>query len=217
MRNKSFWLILTLLILLVAGFWLWRANDRKETSSNQPNITNFTQCATAGYPVGESHPRQCFGPNGQTFVEQLSDNSDKEGYLVIHFSKDPESLENFDYTVPVERDVDAASSAIEAALVELLKGPTASEVTAGVFTPIKLSGTSNCEGGNFRYTTNASKLTFTFCKQLTLAGIGDDARILAVIEATVAANSGTTPPEVIVLNKNGDCLGDQSGQNQCLN
>ena len=202
-------------VLLIVGYWLWRDSTGGQSSPPPVNVTNFAQCAAAGYPVGESHPRQCFA-DGQTFVEELADNSNKEGVLLVHFSKDPESLENFDYTVQVERDRDQSVSAIDAALIELLKGPTASEVAAGMFTPIKLSGESNCDGGNFRYTTSSNKLTFTFCKQLTLAGIGDDARISAVISETIAANSGTIPPEVIIIDRNGNCLGDQSGQNTCL-
>lgn len=34
-------------------------------------ISNFIECAQAGYPVMESHPRQCRTPDGQTFVEEL--------------------------------------------------------------------------------------------------------------------------------------------------
>lgn len=34
------------------------------------DITNFEECAAAGNPVMESHPRQCRA-NGQVFVEQL--------------------------------------------------------------------------------------------------------------------------------------------------
>ena len=33
------------------------------------NITNFEQCAAAGYPVQESYPRQCHVPGGSTFTE----------------------------------------------------------------------------------------------------------------------------------------------------
>lgn len=32
-------------------------------------ITNFEQCALAGYPVMESYPRQCTVPGGDFFVE----------------------------------------------------------------------------------------------------------------------------------------------------
>lgn len=36
-----------------------------------PKVTNFQQCAAAGYPVMQSYPRQCTLPIGKIFVEQL--------------------------------------------------------------------------------------------------------------------------------------------------
>ena len=34
-------------------------------------ITNFAECAKAGYPVMESYPRQCRVPGGELFVEEI--------------------------------------------------------------------------------------------------------------------------------------------------
>jgi len=36
-----------------------------------PKITNFQQCAAAGYPVMQSYPPQCTLPNGRFFVQQV--------------------------------------------------------------------------------------------------------------------------------------------------
>ncbi len=36
-----------------------------------PVISNFQECAAAGYPVMQSYPRQCTLPNGKFFVEQV--------------------------------------------------------------------------------------------------------------------------------------------------
>jgi len=33
------------------------------------NVADFESCQNAGYPVGESYPRICFGPDGKTFAE----------------------------------------------------------------------------------------------------------------------------------------------------
>jgi len=38
-------------------------------------ITNFYTCESAGYPVMESYPRQCRAPNGDVFVEEISEGS----------------------------------------------------------------------------------------------------------------------------------------------
>lgn len=35
-------------------------------------ITNFEECARAGYLVGESFPRQCWTPDGRRLIEQLT-------------------------------------------------------------------------------------------------------------------------------------------------
>lgn len=34
-------------------------------------ITSFEECANAGYPVQESHPRRCTVPDGVTFTEEI--------------------------------------------------------------------------------------------------------------------------------------------------
>ncbi|MBI4049625.1 MAG: hypothetical protein HY395_02295 [Candidatus Doudnabacteria bacterium] len=36
-------------------------------------VTDFHSCVNAGYPVAESFPRQCTGPDGQTFTEEVSE------------------------------------------------------------------------------------------------------------------------------------------------
>jgi hypothetical protein len=38
---------------------------------HQKSITDFEQCAAAGYPVTQSYPPQCTLPNGRFFVRQL--------------------------------------------------------------------------------------------------------------------------------------------------
>src|SRR3989344_6373530 len=39
---------------------------------NQPLVTNFDECAKAGYPVMESYPEQCKTPDGRNFVREVS-------------------------------------------------------------------------------------------------------------------------------------------------
>jgi hypothetical protein len=38
-------------------------------------VTDFEECAQAGYPVGESYPRQCWSPSGGHFVETVPQGS----------------------------------------------------------------------------------------------------------------------------------------------
>ncbi len=45
---------------------------KKDSDNTQKsNVTNFEECAKAGYPVMESYPRQCRTPDGKNFVENL--------------------------------------------------------------------------------------------------------------------------------------------------
>jgi hypothetical protein len=64
------------------------------TTSGRPTITqemnSFDDCAKAGYPILESHPRQCRTPDGRVFVEPVlsevctSDQECGEGFYCKH-------------------------------------------------------------------------------------------------------------------------------------
>ncbi|MCI0503718.1 hypothetical protein L0Y65_03325 [Candidatus Micrarchaeota archaeon] len=46
-------------------------NQTGNQSGNETNVSeidSFEECAAAGYPIMESYPRQCRGPDGRTFV-----------------------------------------------------------------------------------------------------------------------------------------------------
>jgi hypothetical protein len=99
---------------------------------------------------------------------------------------------------------------------QLIAGPTQKEQTDGLFTPIELVGDSNCEQKDFTVSASdtESSLTIQFCKNINSAGVGSDARIQNAVEETLMFNLGFE--KVIILNRNGDCFGDQSGLNLCL-
>lgn len=56
---------LVILAAIAVGIFL------RVKSPAPPKITNFEQCAAAGYPVMQSYPRQCTLPSGKFFVEQM--------------------------------------------------------------------------------------------------------------------------------------------------
>lgn len=72
-------LVVLVLIAVVAiatvGMTVWFLNayeqQPKQTSTTKASITTFEECAAAGYPIGESYPRQCF-TNNQTFFEVIA-------------------------------------------------------------------------------------------------------------------------------------------------
>ncbi len=64
-------IIATLFFLLAAvvALFLVMYPKFKETKS-RPKVNSFEECASAGYPVMESYPRQC-SAGGRNFVESF--------------------------------------------------------------------------------------------------------------------------------------------------
>lgn len=46
----------------------------RHKSPKPPKVTNFEQCAAAGYPIMESYPRQCRTVDGRLFFEAVIEN-----------------------------------------------------------------------------------------------------------------------------------------------
>lgn len=61
------WIII--LVLVAGGVWLGIRS--KVTRAPAPIVLSFEDCASAGYPVMESYPRQCRTPDGRTFAEEI--------------------------------------------------------------------------------------------------------------------------------------------------
>ena len=67
--------VLVALVIIAGLFFAFAANKGQQQLLS---ITNFEQCANAGYPVMESYPRQCRTPDGRTFTEVVDDVSDTQ-------------------------------------------------------------------------------------------------------------------------------------------
>jgi hypothetical protein len=73
--NKSVILSLIVIIALVGVGYL----AFKSLNSPEPVVVNsFDECASAGYPIMESFPRQCRTPEGELFVESVADGSEPQ-------------------------------------------------------------------------------------------------------------------------------------------
>ena len=68
MKKQDLWKVIVIVIILVVAVSLVIISFYKESK-----ISNFEECAAAGYPVGESYPRQCWTPGGKHFIEDISD------------------------------------------------------------------------------------------------------------------------------------------------
>jgi hypothetical protein len=133
----------------------------------------------------------------------------------VFFSKRPESDADFSAVYPVTRTSPDAGVAT-AALRALIAGPTPAEASAGYFSEIggMLAGPSDC-GADFTIRIEDGVATVRFCRPVSSAGIGQDARVQSALQATLLQFS--TIEQVRLLSREGNCLFDMSGENRCLN
>jgi len=80
MPNKNTSLIIILAILAAAGIGLYYAFFKEKPV---PQVSNFEECANAGYPIMESYPRQCRTPDGRTFVEDIGNELEKRDLIKV--------------------------------------------------------------------------------------------------------------------------------------
>ena len=65
-------LVLVIVLCAIAAGLYGYVMQGRVVQKSIPSVTNFTECAAAGYPVMESYPRQCQGPDGRSFVEDVT-------------------------------------------------------------------------------------------------------------------------------------------------
>ena len=135
----------------------------------------------------------------------------------VFFSRDPDSFGDFGAVFPLARTVPGNPGLIEQTLAALIAGPTAAERAAGYFSDfgaLVVGTTSTCKGEDFVVMVASGTATVQLCRATSSAGIGQDARAQAEVEATLEQFSGIT--KVVVLNASGHCLFDESGLDLCL-
>ena len=71
MKKQDLWKITIVVIILIVFIYLIIVSFYKELNKNE-EINSFEECASAGFVVGESYPRQCWTPNGKHFVEEIT-------------------------------------------------------------------------------------------------------------------------------------------------
>jgi len=120
--------------------------------------------------------------------------------------------EDFTYVEPVWRTTSSLGLA-QFSIEQLISGPTSQEKARSLIAPIQLRGSSNC-GKDFTLSISNGVANLRFCKSVLSSGTGDDGRQKSSINATLKQFS--TINSVIILDRNGNCLGDQSGENTCL-
>jgi hypothetical protein len=135
--------------------------------------------------------------------------------IQVFFSRHPESDGDFEAVFPVARtapDAGVAAAALEA----LIAGPTPDERAAGYFSELglMLHGASDCGDRDFALRLEDGLATLRFCREVSSAGIGQDARVMSALNATL--RQFRTIERARILDRDGDCLFDMSAENRCL-
>ena len=65
---------------IASGYVLSRQNKE---DVDEVSVANFEECASAGYPVMESYPKQCRTPSGKTFVEYIGNELEKTDLIRV--------------------------------------------------------------------------------------------------------------------------------------
>jgi len=73
---KKILLFVALVLVIAVGMWL-------RGRSSQPTVTNYEDCAEAGYPVAESYPSQCRTPQGTLYVQDIGNELGKQELIQV--------------------------------------------------------------------------------------------------------------------------------------
>lgn len=150
--------------------------------------------------------------NNEATKAEIVQTQAKPVNIKIFFSKNPENMDQAEYSKSVQRQtnrLDIGTFAIE----NLTLGPTSDEAKLGYFTPLKLSGESNCDGKDFRLSIQTNIATLQFCKKVQLVGDLDGGRIKAAVTATLTQFQSVK--SVVILGQDGNCFNDLSDLNTC--
>jgi hypothetical protein len=201
-QKLQLWLIIGFIVLLVlfaiAGAWGLSRLLQQSSNSSQPTPSPTIAQPTAT-PSAAPSPTTSPIPSSQSFN--------------VYFSLSPQSNDDPQFLVAKNRTATSSGVAKEA-MGSLLIGPTATEQAEGMFTSWKLSGGSSCGSDDFSLTLANQIATVRLCRDISFSGTLDSARAQAQADATL--KQFPTITRVIYLNKAGNCLFDQSGDNRCL-
>lgn len=223
-----------LVLLSLIAFFLWRTSsdsNNKTSNNTTPTPTDTvtatptdtttvtpttTVSVTATTTVSPSAtPTTSATPTGpQTVKVYYSQGTNPND------SSAPDSYKQFGYAV--YRQFTSSRGDIETFVMEkTIAGPTSADASTYYwFTPITVTGASNCNGSDFTLTKDVAnnKITVQFCRSVTTNGVGDDARIQTVITYGMQQFlNDSSSKKVVILTKDGNCLGDLSGLNKCKN
>jgi len=87
-NNKTIWIIAGVVILAILGYLMYldlRSTDEETTTI----VTDFVDCARAGFPVTDGTPRECTTPNGSVYKEVTTNNPETIPETIPENTEDP--------------------------------------------------------------------------------------------------------------------------------
>jgi len=90
-QKTSKWVVISIIIIyycMFAFFGISSVNyvTEKNIDDKQSDITSFTECVNAGFPVMESYPRQCRANNG-LFVEEIGNELQQTNLIQLDYPR----------------------------------------------------------------------------------------------------------------------------------
>lgn len=205
------------------GSWRWPAIPMALVALALLTLTACDSSAVGPTPTNTPASQPAATSTATTAPAATNTPSSGAPYKVlVYFSKKPDSLSDPTKVFPVNRyspTLGVATYAIQ----QLIAGPTAAEKSSGYFSEIQglMSGSSNCGGADFQITLNhkgptaaTGYATVKFCRVVNLPGDLAGAYIRAEINAIILQFPSNT--HVVILDYQGGCFDDLSGQNLCL-
>jgi len=183
------------------------AESSKLSKLATTSTTQSIQSQSITHSSAESSISQ--SPRGQLFSQANTATLNK---VKVFLPRNPQSNNNVSYVEPVIRTT-RSQNLPRFAVEQLIAGPTRAERQKGWVPAIQLKGSSNC-GSDFKLSMSKGVARLQLCRIMPSAGIGDDARATSSLTATL--KQFTNVKSVILLDKDGNCLGDMSGDNRCL-
>ncbi|QQR93799.1 hypothetical protein IPJ91_01420 [bacterium] len=242
MNKKTALLIVFLIVAIsLSTFFAWQIFQKSKTDTNERNTsTNSSASSSMLTKSQSSYTSSANSLSGSTMSNStisLSQTSSlhsskssssetsiniPEGKVRVYFTKNGSI---FDYVLRDSSSTDPLDKVVDAMSAKF-RGPTTEEKSMGFQKDITMNGEGKCydTAGNLLQDLNGNPYIWTLsqkdwkvyvkmCKDVVLGGSVSDSVLQESIKKTVTDNySGVT---VVILNKDGNCLFDASGLNQC--
>ena len=227
-NNSSSYLLAGLVALFtlfaVLLFWLIKL-DRKSTANvtaQKGTVTPVpTRAASTPTPTINISPivsptpsakaavtlTPSVSPSGSITPSVKPSSSTAKTQVKVFFSQTPKSAADPTYAVWKGRATQRADQA-NFVIEQLIAGPTSQEMTAGLFSPLKFTGDSNCNGQDFTLTTDETKKTATikFCRTIDASTVTETKQVKSLIYFGLTQFNKIE--KVVILTSADHCLGD---------